>query len=77
MDFTVNLFVTQTWHDYRLEFHDLIDATYLELDSKLIKSFWVPDLYFVNEKSSNVHDVTVPNTLLHLYMDGTVVYKMR
>ncbi|RUS74301.1 hypothetical protein EGW08_017938, partial [Elysia chlorotica] len=77
MDFTMNLFVTQTWHDYRLEFHGLIDATYLELDSKLIKRFWVPDLYFVNEKFSKVHDVTVPNTLLHLYMDGTVVYKMR
>ncbi|GFN84036.1 hypothetical protein PoB_001054200 [Plakobranchus ocellatus] len=77
MDFTVNLFVTQTWLDDRLNFHGLIDATYLELDSKLIKRFWVPDLYFVNEKAANVHDVTVPNTLLHLYSDGTVLYKMR
>ncbi|KAK3747062.1 hypothetical protein RRG08_046449 [Elysia crispata] len=67
----------ETWRDFRLEFHELIEDDYLELDSKLISRFWVPDLYFVNEKSSNFHDVTVPNTLLHLYSDGTVVFKMR
>ncbi|CAL1527494.1 unnamed protein product, partial [Lymnaea stagnalis] len=76
-DFSLNLFVTQSWHDSRLQFHGLIDADHLELDSKLISRFWVPDLYFVNEKSSEFHDVTVPNTLLHLYRDGKVVYKMR
>ncbi|XP_035824225.1 glycine receptor subunit alpha-1, partial [Aplysia californica] len=76
-DFSLNVFLTQTWLDTRLQFHDLIDAEYLELDSKLTNKFWVPDLYFVNEKSSSFHSVTVPNRLLHLYSDGTVVYKLR
>ncbi|GFN77717.1 glycine receptor subunit alpha-2 [Plakobranchus ocellatus] len=76
-DFTLNLFVTQTWLDDRLKFYELINDDYLELDSKLISRFWVPDLYFVNEKSSNFHDVTVPNTLLHLHSDGRVIFKMR
>lgn len=76
-DFSVNLYVTQTWTDNRLSFQGLIDAEMLELDSKIISKFWVPDLYFVNEKSSNFHTVTVPNRLLHLYQDGTVVYKIR
>ncbi|KAK6975636.1 Glycine receptor subunit alpha-3, partial [Biomphalaria glabrata] len=77
MDFSINVLVTQSWYDFRLQFYELINADHLELDSKLIAKFWVPDLYFVNEKSSEFHDITVPNRLLHLYRDGRVVYKMR
>ncbi|KAH9498796.1 Glycine receptor subunit alpha-3 [Bulinus truncatus] len=76
-DFSLNVLVTQSWYDPRLQFYELISADHLELDSKLISKFWVPDLYFVNEKSSEFHDITVPNRLLHLYRDGRVVYKMR
>ncbi|XP_070198656.1 glycine receptor subunit alpha-2-like [Littorina saxatilis] len=77
MDFSVNAFVTQEWNDSRLQFYGLIDAEYLELDSKLMAKFWVPDLYFSNEKHASFHSVTVPNKMLHLYSNGTVVYKLR
>lgn len=76
-DFSVNAFVTQEWNDSRLQFYGLIDAEYLELDSKLMAKFWVPDLYFSNEKHASFHSVTVPNKMLHLYSNGTVVYKLR
>ena len=76
-DFSVNAFVTQEWNDSRLQFHGLITAEYLELDSKLINEFWVPDLYISNEKQASFHSVTVPNRMLHLYSNGTVIYKIR
>ena len=69
--------MTQEWIDSRLQFHGLIPAEYLELDSKLMEKFWVPDLYFSNEKKASFHSVTVPNKMLHLYSNGTVVYKLR
>ena len=76
-DFSLNAFVTQEWNDSRLQFYGLISAEYLELDSKLIDKFWVPDLYFSNEKRANFHSVTVPNRMLHVYSNGTVIYKLR
>ncbi|KAK7498706.1 hypothetical protein BaRGS_00010083, partial [Batillaria attramentaria] len=77
MDFSVNAFVTQEWLDGRLSFFGLVDAPYLEMDSKLIDKFWVPDLYFSNEKTASFHSVTVPNKMLHLYSDGKIIYKLR
>ncbi|XP_050417399.1 glycine receptor subunit alpha-1 [Patella vulgata] len=77
MDFSLNAFVVQEWTDPRIQFHGLIDAPYLELDSKLIDDVWVPDLYFSNEKTAAFHTVTVPNKMLHLYSNGKVVYRLR
>ncbi|XP_071087615.1 glycine receptor subunit alpha-2-like isoform X1 [Haliotis cracherodii] len=77
MEFSLNAFVVQEWKDKRLEFLGLIDAEYLELDTKLMDGVWVPDLYFSNEKRASFHSVTVPNKMLHLYSDGHVVYKLR
>jgi hypothetical protein len=73
----MNAFVQQEWTDSRLNFHGFIDAEYLELDANLIKSIWVPDLYFTNEKVASFHDVTVPNKMLHLFSNGRIVYRLR
>ncbi|XP_029643878.2 glycine receptor subunit alpha-2-like [Octopus sinensis] len=77
MDYSLNALITQEWTDKRLDFYDLIDAEYLELDAKLIHKIWVPDLYFPNEKYSYFHDVTVQNKMLHVYDKGQVIYKAR
>ncbi len=37
----------------------------------------VPDLFFRNEKRAVEHKVTVPNRLLRLSPDGTVLYSQR
>lgn len=73
----MNMFIQQEWYDPRLQFFGLIDSTYLELDARLIKDVWVPDLYFTNEKKASFHDVTVPNLMMHLYEDGRIVYRLR
>lgn len=51
--------------------------TSLELDQKMIEKIWVPDSFFPQEKRAKIHTVTVPNRLLHIHKDGTVVYSMR
>jgi gamma-aminobutyric acid receptor subunit rho len=37
----------------------------------------VPDVFFVNEKSSFRHTVTMMNTMVRLYPDGNVFYSIR
>ncbi|KAH9496023.1 Glycine receptor subunit alpha-2 [Bulinus truncatus] len=51
--------------------------TSMEVDSKLMESVWVPDVYFRNEKRSAFHDVTVPNKYMHIYKSGQVRYSLR
>ncbi|XP_041357755.1 glycine receptor subunit alpha-2-like [Gigantopelta aegis] len=77
MEFTTNIIIDQRWRDRRLQFLRLIDAQYLELDTKLMDRVWVPDLFIVNEKRSSFHDVTVPNKMMHIYTNGSIVYKVR
>ncbi|XP_078326171.1 glycine receptor subunit alpha-2-like isoform X3 [Crassostrea virginica] len=76
MDFSLDVILRQRWTDKRLEFeHNKI--TSLELDQKMIEKIWVPDSFFPQEKRAKIHTVTVPNRLLHIHKDGTVVYSMR
>ncbi|KAL5011788.1 hypothetical protein ScPMuIL_010339, partial [Solemya velum] len=77
MDFSADVFLRQTWKDTRLKFLNTSVNNTLELDSKLMEKVWVPDIYFSNEKEAKVHDVTVPNKLMHLRPDGSVFYSIR
>ncbi|XP_076447078.1 glycine receptor subunit alpha-4-like isoform X2 [Babylonia areolata] len=77
MDYSVELFLTQEWFDARLNFGNVSDLKWLEVDSKMMDDVWVPDVYFRNEKSASFHDVTVPNKYMHLYPGGRVVYSVR
>ncbi|KAK3100578.1 hypothetical protein FSP39_022065 [Pinctada imbricata] len=76
MDFKMTFFLRLRWYDPRLTFPDG-NVSRLELDTGTMSKIWVPDLYIVNEKKADVHDVTVPNKLMHIYPDGLVVYSMR
>ncbi|XP_048772300.2 glycine receptor subunit alpha-2-like isoform X1 [Ostrea edulis] len=76
MDFSVDVIFRQQWVDKRLVFnHTKVSS--LELDQKMIEKIWVPDSFFPKEKRAKIHDVTVPNRLLHIYKNGTVFYSMR
>ncbi|KAK3099545.1 hypothetical protein FSP39_006057 [Pinctada imbricata] len=73
----MSFFLRQRWIDPRLQYEEENNITRIELDTRVISQIWVPDLYIVNEKNAEVHDVTVPNKLMHLYPSGMVVYSMR
>ena len=46
----------------------------LNLDGSVVENIWLPDIYFINDKKSYVHDITKENRMLRLYPDGTVFY---
>ena len=75
-DFSVDVILRQRWTDRRLKFnHSTVGV--LELDQKMTEKVWVPDSFFPKEKRAQIHEVTVPNRLLHIYSNGTVFYSMR
>ena len=49
----------------------------LTLDNRVADQLWVPDTYFLNDKKSFVHGVTVKNRMIRLHPDGTVLYGLR
>ncbi|XP_056009587.1 glycine receptor subunit alpha-2-like isoform X2 [Ostrea edulis] len=76
MEFSVDVIFRQRWVDKRLVFnHTKVSS--LELDQKMIEKIWVPDSFFPKEKSATIHEITVPNRLLHIFKNGTVFYSMR
>ncbi|KAH3831314.1 glycine receptor subunit alpha-2-like [Dreissena polymorpha] len=77
MDYSLDIFLRQKWTDPRLQYGHLYQKEHLELDSKMMDKVWVPDTFFPNEKKASVHTVTVPNKMMHVYKNGTVLYSIR
>lgn len=73
----MSLFLRQNWVDERLQFIDVINITRIELPSHMYDDIWMPDLYIRTEKSSDFHEVTVKNQMVHIYPNGTVQYSAR
>jgi cation transporter family protein len=74
MEYTVDMYLRQTWMDPRLK-HSYSKP--LVLPPKFIDKIWIADLFFSNEKSSYFHDVTVPNRYIRIAADGEVLYSVR
>ncbi|KAK6185564.1 hypothetical protein SNE40_007769 [Patella caerulea] len=78
MEYSMSIFLRTNWTDSRLSWSDnskLLKR--LEIDTKLMPDVWMPDIYFINEKFANIHDVTVPNRLLHIYRNGSIQSSIR
>ncbi|XP_032746026.1 gamma-aminobutyric acid receptor subunit theta [Rattus rattus] len=75
MDYTITMFLHQTWKDTRLAYYET--NLNLTLDYRMHEKLWVPDCYFVNSKDAFVHDVTAENRVFQLHPDGTVQYGIR
>ncbi|XP_050416972.1 glycine receptor subunit alpha-2 isoform X1 [Patella vulgata] len=77
MDYSLTVFLRQSWTDHRLQYTKLPNIRSLELDARLMEQIWVPDLFFTNEKTAAFHHVTVPNRLMHIFPNGTLYYSCR
>ncbi|XP_053400442.1 glycine receptor subunit alphaZ1-like [Mercenaria mercenaria] len=77
MDFSLSMFLRQSWIDSRLMYTPIEGMKTLELDTTSIAKVWIPDLFMPTEKKAIVHHVTVPNKLMHVYPDGKVQYSLR
>lgn len=75
MDYTLTMYFQQAWRDKRLSYSEI--PLNLTLDNRVADSLWVPDTYFLNDKKSFVHGVTVKNRMIRLHPDGTVLYGLR
>ncbi|XP_047443307.1 gamma-aminobutyric acid receptor subunit beta-3 isoform X2 [Mugil cephalus] len=75
MDYTLTMYFQQYWRDKRLSYAGI--PLNLTLDNRVADQLWVPDTYFLNDKKSFVHGVTVKNRMIRLHPDGTVLYGLR
>lgn len=74
-DYTLTMYFQQYWRDKRLAYSGI--PLNLTLDNRVADQLWVPDTYFLNDKKSFVHGVTVKNRMIRLHPDGTVLYGLR
>ncbi|KAM6976696.1 gamma-aminobutyric acid receptor subunit delta [Aplochiton taeniatus] len=75
MDYTMTVFLRQSWRDDRLSYNHTNKT--LGLDSRFVDKLWLPDTFIVNAKSAWFHDVTVENKLIRLQPDGVILYSSR
>uniref|UniRef100_A0A096LSZ5 Gamma-aminobutyric acid type A receptor subunit beta4 n=1 Tax=Poecilia formosa TaxID=48698 RepID=A0A096LSZ5_POEFO len=75
MDYTITMYFQQSWRDKRLAYGEL--KLNLTLDNRVADQLWLPDTYFLNDKKSFLHGVTVKNRMIRLHPDGTVLYGLR
>ncbi|KAK9517695.1 hypothetical protein VZT92_023041 [Zoarces viviparus] len=75
MEYTIDVFFRQSWKDERLKFHGPMNT--LPLNNLMASKIWTPDTFFHNGKKSVAHNMTMPNKLLRIKDDGTLLYTMR
>ncbi|XP_046363512.2 glycine receptor subunit alpha-2-like [Haliotis rufescens] len=75
MEFSASFFLRQSWRDHRLAYDDL--NTSVVISEKRLDSLWVPDLYFPQSKRESRHDITIPNVMIRLSPDGSILYSQR
>lgn len=64
-DYTLTMYFQQSWKDKRLSYSGI--PLNLTLDNRVADQLWVPDTYFLNDKKSFVHGVTVKNRMIDHY----------
>ncbi|XP_071125196.1 glycine receptor subunit alpha-2-like isoform X2 [Mytilus edulis] len=77
MKYSMSMYLRQQWTDSRLRYEAPEGLTKIELDNEIKKEIWVPDLSFMTDMDTKVHQVTLPNKMMFLYPDGFVSYSTR
>ncbi|XP_030836732.1 gamma-aminobutyric acid receptor subunit beta-1 [Strongylocentrotus purpuratus] len=74
MEYTLDMYFRQQWRDERLQFDSEVG---LALNAETLDSFWVPDIYIINEKSAAYHTVLYKNSLLRIEPTGEMLFSTR
>ncbi|XP_035215359.1 gamma-aminobutyric acid receptor subunit beta-like isoform X1 [Stegodyphus dumicola] len=77
MDFTLDFYFRQAWTDDRLSFTPRTGFESLTVGAEVADRIWVPDTFFVNEKSAYFHKATTQNTFLRISAGGEVFRSIR
>ena len=76
-DFTLDMYFRQFWQDPRLSFEKRLGLEKLVVGAEYIKLIWVPDTFFVNEKTAYFHDATTDNQFLRILHTGEILRSIR
>ncbi len=76
-DFTLDMYFRQFWRDPRLSFEPRAGLEKLVVGAEYIKLIWVPDTFFVNEKTAYFHDATTDNQFLRILHTGEILRSIR
>lgn len=74
MEFTVDMYFRQFWNDPRLAFERRPGFSRLVLGSEYANQIWVPDTFFVNEKTSSIDS---NNQFLRISNPGDILRSMK
>ena len=78
MDFTFDMYFRQFWSDNRLQFNGSnFGIEKLVVGAEYIRLIWVPDTFFVNEKSAQFHAATQDNQFLRITDKGEILRSIR
>jgi len=77
MDFTLDMYFRQFWQDPRLSFDRRPGLDKLVVGAEYIKLIWVPDTFFVNEKTAYFHDATTDNQFVRIFHTGDILRSIR
>ena len=75
-DFTLDMYFRQFWRDERLSFNRP-GLEKLVVGAEYINQIWVPDTFFVNEKTAYFHKATTENQFLRIMHTGEILRSIR
>ncbi|KAG8175317.1 hypothetical protein JTE90_008147, partial [Oedothorax gibbosus] len=72
MEFSIQTYIEERWNDWRLNLSSYVGECVVSFPQALVQDLWVPDLMFDNAKSGVLFDLSVPNTIVEVYKDGSL-----
>ncbi|KAK2718883.1 glycine receptor subunit alpha-2-like isoform X2 [Artemia franciscana] len=76
MDYEVDLYLMQSWHDPRFDSPAISKPISLS-DADLVKRIWKPEAYFPNARVGEFQFVTIPNVMVRIEKNGRIKYLLR
>lgn len=75
-EYEVQLTFRQQWNDDRLKYDDYEGKVHFVIVND-VHRFWMPDLFFSDERQGNIHDLIVPNSFIRIFPNGDIMFSMR
>lgn len=73
----MDMYFRQFWTDPRLSFTRRPGLEKLVVGAEYINLIWVPDTFFVNEKTAYFHKATTENQFLRILHTGEILRSIR
>ena len=73
----MDMYFRQFWQDPRLSFEKRPGLNKLVVGAEYIGQIWVPDTFFVNEKTAYFHKATTENQFLRILHTGETLRSIR